>query len=398
MKNINNIKNIEKNFLNYLSEMNLSRSSIKNYKSDISYFIRWLNYKYPKGALSKFSLSAIDEYISFLRSSKTSYVTINRRLTTLRHFTNFLVERGFIDRNFMKQYRNVDKRSESDMRKLLGFFEENLLYEGVSGKSAKNYKSDVKSYISWLYKLGMGQEDINSETSSAYHKELLKIRAERSVKRSKTCVNRFIRWFNKDEEDFVLSSVKRKKTIADLPKKPTVPVILFITAIILLITQIVISTDPVASPAPVSALDSYSLDTVESETSEKELYSNLKDKKISIILDDKTLPHAVTANAHFNEENMLVLELVDEESPDSVLNMSESGNYIAGASFIPAGKTEYFIYNPEVRENSFIYITPKTSTENQIVYVKSQGDGFFVAAIDNPLNRKLGFNWILINI
>ncbi|MEO0087789.1 MAG: hypothetical protein ABIK90_06920, partial [candidate division WOR-3 bacterium] len=88
-------------------------------------------------------------------------------------------------------------------------------------------------------------------------------------------------------------------------------------------------------------------------------------------------------------------------------------NATAGTAVLPAGKNEVIIYSPFISEKSLVYITPLSSTLNQVLYVKAQspttqecrypeeenvfGCGWFKVAIDRPLPTDVRFNWWIIN-
>lgn len=64
---------------------------------------------------------------------------------------------------------------------------------------------------------------------------------------------------------------------------------------------------------------------------------------------------------------------------------------------IVAGKQEVLILDSLATESSFVSLTPKTSTYGQSLYVKSQGEGYFIVAIDEPQASNIRFQWKLDN-
>jgi hypothetical protein len=77
---------------------------------------------------------------------------------------------------------------------------------------------------------------------------------------------------------------------------------------------------------------------------------------------------------------------------------TESARQTAGQAILPARSTEIVINTNQVTQNSLIYITPLTSTNNQVLFVKTKipGAGFSVA-VDKELNTNIQFNWWIIN-
>lgn len=75
----------------------------------------------------------------------------------------------------------------------------------------------------------------------------------------------------------------------------------------------------------------------------------------------------------------------------------------SGKAKIPAGSSEITIKTKQITKNTLIYITPIGSTNNQVMYVKSQTaqssdhDGKFVVGFDEQIESEVSFNWWLVN-
>ena len=69
-----------------------------------------------------------------------------------------------------------------------------------------------------------------------------------------------------------------------------------------------------------------------------------------------------------------------------------------GTAIIPIGSTEVSIATTQVTNTSLIYVTPQSSTNNQVLYVKKkeENEGFTVA-IDNASSQDIRFNWWIVN-
>lgn len=152
------------NFINYLTNKNLSKKSLKNYKSDINHFTSWLIMKVRtygsfveslEETLPFLSQDTASEYREYLEKNKIPLKTINRRLATLRHFSNFLIEENLITYNFMdgiqnKKHHKISK--DNTLLPLVNDFKAYLIGKKVSESTVKNYTSDVKQFINWLEK------------------------------------------------------------------------------------------------------------------------------------------------------------------------------------------------------------------------------------------------------
>jgi len=92
-------------------------------------------------------------------------------------------------------------------------------------------------------------------------------------------------------------------------------------------------------------------------------------------------------------------------------------NASAGTAVLPAGSTETIIYSPAVKEESLVYLTPLSSTQNNVLYVKAKkaasGEckletppetttlkdcGWFKVGVDAPLTAEVKFNWWIIDL
>jgi hypothetical protein len=80
----------------------------------------------------------------------------------------------------------------------------------------------------------------------------------------------------------------------------------------------------------------------------------------------------------------------------------------AGTATIPAGSRDIIIENPKVTDNTLVYVTPLTSTQNNVLYVKtkescSQSSSYtckpyFVVGFDKALTSLVEFNWWIIDV
>jgi hypothetical protein len=76
---------------------------------------------------------------------------------------------------------------------------------------------------------------------------------------------------------------------------------------------------------------------------------------------------------------------------------SPSAQKSIGSATIPAGLTDITIPSLQVSDSSLIYITPISSTNNQVLYIKRKetGKGFTVG-MDTPIGTDITFNWWII--
>ncbi|MEX0896182.1 MAG: tail fiber domain-containing protein, partial [Patescibacteria group bacterium] len=69
----------------------------------------------------------------------------------------------------------------------------------------------------------------------------------------------------------------------------------------------------------------------------------------------------------------------------------------SGVATLPQGFVELTIHTEKVTENSLVYITPRGSTKNQVLYIKEQEDELFIVGIDSTIDEPIEFNWWVVN-
>lgn len=93
----------------------------------------------------------------------------------------------------------------------------------------------------------------------------------------------------------------------------------------------------------------------------------------------------------------------DNTSSSASISGELHTNATTGGAVLPVGATTFTIVSNQITANSRIYVTPTSSTNNQVLYVSSvQGvtattEGKATIAIDAALAVPLSFNWWIIN-
>ncbi len=104
-----------------------------------------------------------------------------------------------------------------------------------------------------------------------------------------------------------------------------------------------------------------------------------------------------TGAAQFTQIGTSKLIIADSgEIVGQLVDADIQTNAIAGTSTLPANKLELRIANPNVNANTLVYITPTSSTDNNVLYVKAKGAGYFVVGFNNEVTKDVEFNWWLI--
>jgi len=155
------MKDLINNFENHLlNTIKISKKSLKYYRSDLSHFVGWIFLKIKtlgiladdfNQAIPFLSHDLLSEYKSFLILNKVALKTINRRLSTLRHFSKYLVLEDIIQFDFMDNISNVQKEESSLLHNhLVKDFSKFLESQKVSRSTSKNYIADINQFISWI--------------------------------------------------------------------------------------------------------------------------------------------------------------------------------------------------------------------------------------------------------
>jgi hypothetical protein len=73
-------------------------------------------------------------------------------------------------------------------------------------------------------------------------------------------------------------------------------------------------------------------------------------------------------------------------------------NATAGHSTLPANTPNITIKNDKVNDNSLIYLSPSSPTDNNVLYVKEKGDGYFSVGFIDSIDKEVDFDWWVIDL
>lgn len=159
------MNNLPKKFELYLTEtLSVSGKTLRNYRADLSHFSGWaiLHLRSQGAAIGDFD-SLVPHFSSQLIAGYKGYhlengipeSTINRRLSTLRNFSRFLLLQGMISEDPTKIVSNVKRELEDEEKigLLVNEFGKHLQKDGVSKITLKNYISDIRHFLNWNLKI-----------------------------------------------------------------------------------------------------------------------------------------------------------------------------------------------------------------------------------------------------
>ena len=94
----------------------------------------------------------------------------------------------------------------------------------------------------------------------------------------------------------------------------------------------------------------------------------------------------------------LVIAGSDATVAGAVVNGVITTNSTIGHAQIPAGTDEIAIKNQKVTDYTLIYVTPTSSTNNNVLYVKSKQAGQFTVGFANAVDIDVNFNWWIVQV
>lgn len=107
-----------------------------------------------------------------------------------------------------------------------------------------------------------------------------------------------------------------------------------------------------------------------------------------------------SGSARFNNLSTQGLTIAGAQNAtaSAIVDGAITTNATAGKAMIPAGISEIAINNPNISDYTLIYVTPTSSTENNVLYVKSKETGKFTVGFTNPIDVDVSFNWWIIEV
>jgi len=93
-----------------------------------------------------------------------------------------------------------------------------------------------------------------------------------------------------------------------------------------------------------------------------------------------------------------VIAAPDATQAGTIVNGVITTNSTIGKAVIPAGTSEITIQNPKVTDYTLVYVTPTSSTQNNVLYVKSKQAGQFIVGFSDAINVDANFNWWIVQV
>ena len=192
-----------KNFIYYLEfEENKKYNTVISIRKDLNQFLIYLN-EHDIIDFNKLDELLIKEYFTKLKTEEISASTFNRRLSSIKKFYKYLVDKGLKEKGseiLIESEKNVEKKIE-----YLTPEEINLVRTTMEGESFNILRDRLMFEL--LYSSGMtvaellslGEVNFNLEKREIY---ILKNKLSKTMYFSETCKEFYIKFLNSKKEKF----------------------------------------------------------------------------------------------------------------------------------------------------------------------------------------------------
>lgn len=192
-----------KNFIYYLEfEENKKHNTVISIRKDLNQFLIYLN-EHDIIDFNKLDELLIKEYFTKLKTEEISASTFNRRLSSIKKFYKYLVDKGLKEKGseiLIESEKNDEKKIE-----YLSPEEINLVRATMQGKNFNILRDRLMFEL--LYSSGMtvaellslGEVNFNLEKREIY---ILKNKLSKTMYFSETCKKFYIKFLNSKKEKF----------------------------------------------------------------------------------------------------------------------------------------------------------------------------------------------------
>ena len=192
-----------KNFIYYLEfEENKKHNTVISIRKDLNQFLIYLN-EHDIIDFNKLDELLIKEYFTKLKTEKISASTFNRRLSSIKKFYKYLVDKGLKEKGseiLIESEKNDEKKIE-----YLSPEEINLVRTTIQGENFNILRDRLMFEL--LYSSGMtvaellslGEVNFNLEKREIY---ILKNKLSKTMYFSETCKEFYIKFLNSKKEKF----------------------------------------------------------------------------------------------------------------------------------------------------------------------------------------------------
>lgn len=363
--------NFGKSFEEYLLlRVGVSKNTLKFYRSDFNHFIRWFLLRIRlfgffaqdiENALPYLTRDEAQNYKAYMEESQTPTRSINRRLSTLRQMSRFLLEQGLLSFNFMDGVTNSGIKSVSKKEvetDLASKFATYLRTQQISHTTTKNYLSDIKHFMGWIEtnKIPNQLNNITITLIKNYTAEVIKNGTLVTAKRRLSSLRKFFGWAY--EQNFI-------------------------------------NRNPF--------LENISKTTLPSRNRLKHLFSISNIVKFGLIEGFLILGFFLLQKLNPSLNPWTIINKTKTSQLTSFNSTTISSNEvltnaISGTAKIPSGRDGVTIKNSRITDYTVVYIKPTSQDTDQVLIIKTKGLGFFTAGFNQNSDKDITFNWRLVDV
>ena len=139
---------LNKNFKEYLQLQGSSLRTQKGYLFDLNHFLNWLSQQNIN--IDQTTKQTVEAYIKSLTDTKST-ATVNRILSTLRVFFQYLTDKKFILNNPVIEISNIKQQQPlKHFSTIISAYEAKLKHEGILSGQAAHQKTVVNDFLTWI--------------------------------------------------------------------------------------------------------------------------------------------------------------------------------------------------------------------------------------------------------
>lgn len=197
---------IVKEFLQYINtEKRYSQHTLKSYQNDLEQFTEYYKVSYEEDDLRKADYHIIRSWLAQLVQSGISPSSVNRKMSSLRSFFNYLIKQGVISINPMMKIQSL--KSKKRIPVFLEMDKTEFLFEKI--EFGNDYKgSRDKIILEILYMTGIRLSELINikDRDIDFSKKMLKVLGKRNKERliplSHSTLKQITNYINVRENEF----------------------------------------------------------------------------------------------------------------------------------------------------------------------------------------------------
>lgn len=255
-------------------------------------------------------------------------------------------------------------------------YAQHLRSENLQENSIRSYLSDVHQFLQWK-EMFAPKAEISNNLIDQYIRTYSFTRSSHTTRRKLTGLTKFYNWFSSTTPSNTKVSLKGKSYLSYAG------------------AFLVVTLSLAGNLSTPTVTQHYNIDTNYQDLNQKAPSSISTQMPDELPKINKPIDIAVSGyelNTMGRDNSSEVILALHEENQEEV--MQEMATAFGGTEQIEKLNTYTIILHNSLRKNSIITVTPTAATNGQALYIESQGDGYAVVAIEEPINSPIPFNWL----